>query len=98
MDKKSMIEALKKSNVRLKVVAFSLAGWASAVGIAYSHNLILDLLLLVIFAFFSVAFLFIRCERCGALAYRFDKKDHGFPHYRALFPPMSCPSCGLERK
>lgn len=65
------------------VIFFSKFQWVTAIAFA----------IIILLSFLS---LIIRCEKCGALAYRGRSKDHGFP-VNGWMTDHKCPSCGIER-
>ena len=93
-----MGEEPMKSNARRTLIATLFVGWSAAAALAFSDHAVLNLLLLIIFGFCSVFLMLIRCENCGTLLYRKDKKEHGFPSFAMLFPDTTCPVCGIERR
>lgn len=64
-----------------------------------SSNEYVAITCVVLFAFLSFSIFFIKCENCGAIMYRRDKKTHGFPVYKweNAIKETNCPCCGVYR-
>jgi hypothetical protein len=45
----------------------------------------------------AVIFISTRCDVCSTLLYRYDSKEHGWFHPRAMFQPKKCPVCEASR-
>lgn len=92
----------RKSYARMKFYLLMVVGSVSGIvgftfGFIYRLPLYFEWILFSILGFIGVYLMLMRCENCGTLLYRKDKKEHGFPHHLFLFQPKKCPVCGVDR-
>jgi hypothetical protein len=90
-----------KSKSRLKFFSILLAcyiiGSSGEVIIENGKHELFGVLIVLVASLLSLIILNIKCEACGILLYRYNKKTHGIPNLRCLLPVSKCPVCDVER-
>lgn len=85
-----------KSTARLKIALYAVFALSSIVLFKLIDNNISQIIFISVFFYFCAAVMFIRCENCKTLLYRWDIFERGiFLFYH--IPPKQCPVCGVER-
>ncbi len=87
------------SFVRFYFLSINIIGFILMLLIILSANGYMKLAGFIIFAVLVFCIFQIKCESCGAIMYRRDKKTHGFPTYQweKVTTDSNCPCCGIER-